>query len=182
MASIRAKAAAAERTAAVPLSLVAIPEADVAAATREATAAVRAAMAARSQIAAALMHLASTRMAVVAALSLEWATEVALTTRVHVPIFHQRRLNSEMIFGERASVLETPAVDCSDAPSHVSHRRTIHRRCSRIFCAASHTVADNKFCVIYLIFYLDLNYIMGSQWQWIVFQLLELLSVVNMQL
>ena len=40
------------------------------------------------------------RMAAAAALSPEWATEVALTTRVHVPIFHRRRLNSEMIFGE----------------------------------------------------------------------------------
>ena len=32
-----------------------------------------------------------------------------------------------------------------------------------------------------LIFHLDLNYIMGSQWQWSV-EFLELLSVVNMQL
>ena len=70
----------------------------------------------------------------------------------------------------------------ADAPSRVSHRRTIHRRCSRIFCAASHTVADNKLCAIYLIFHLDLNYIMGSQRQWTVFELLDLLSGVNMQL
>ena len=68
------------------------------------------------------------------------------------------------------------------APSRVSHRRTIHRRCSRIFCAASHTVGDNKLCAIYLIFDLDLNYIMGSQRQRTVFELLDLLSGVNMQL
>ena len=44
------------------------------------------------------------------------------------------------------------------------------------------TVGDNKLCVIYLIFHLDLNYIMGSQQQWTVFELLDLLSAVNMQL
>ena len=65
-------------------------------------------MAARSQIAAALKHLVSTRMVAAAALSPEWAAEVALTTRVHVPIFHRRQLNSEMIFEERANVLDTP--------------------------------------------------------------------------
>ena len=70
----------------------------------------------------------------------------------------------------------------ADSPSRVSHRRTIHRRCSRIFCAASHTGGDNKLCAIYLIFHLDLNYIMGSQRQWTVFELLDLLSEVNMQL
>ena len=43
-------------------------------------------------------------------------------------------------------------------------------------------VGDNKLCGIYLIFHLDLNYIMGSQLQRMVFELLELLSVVNMQL
>src|SRR5215216_4218722 len=64
----------------------------------------------------------------------------------------------------------------ADAPSRVSHRRTIHRRCSRIFCTASHTVGDNKLCGIYMIFHLDLNYIMGSQRQWKVFELLDLLS------
>src|SRR6266511_3051375 len=69
-----------------------------------------------------------------------------------------------------------PAVDCSDSPSRVSHRRTIHRRCSRIFCTASHTVGDNKICGIYLIFHLDLKYLMGSQRQWTVFELLDLLS------
>ena len=51
-----------------------------------------------------------------------------------------------------------------------------------IFCAASHMVGYNKLCGIYLIFRLDLNYIMGSQRPWTVFQLLELLSAVNMQL
>ena len=70
----------------------------------------------------------------------------------------------------------------AEAPSNVSHRHTIHQRCSRIVCAASHTVGDNKLCAIYLIFHLDLNYIMGSQRQWTVFELLELLSAVNMQL
>ena len=70
----------------------------------------------------------------------------------------------------------------ADAPARVSHMRTIHRRCSRIFCTASHTVGDNKLCGIYLIIHLDLNYIMGSQLQRVVFELLELLSVVNMQL
>ena len=70
----------------------------------------------------------------------------------------------------------------ADAPSRLSHMRTIHRWCSRIFCAASHTVGDNKLCAIYLIFRLDLNYIMGSQRQWTVFELLELLSTMNMQL
>ena len=66
------------------------------------------------------MTAISKEMADAAALSPEWATEVALMTRVHVPIFHRRRLNSEMIFGERASVLETPAVDCT--------RRTFSRK------------------------------------------------------
>ena len=64
----------------------------------------------------------------------------------------------------------------ADTPSHISHRRTIHRRCSRIFCTASHMVGDNKLCGIYLIFHLDLNYIMGSQRQWTVFEWLDLLS------
>mgnify|MGYP005826121983 CR=1 FL=1 len=57
--------------------------------------------------------------------------------------------------------------------------------CSRrtnIFCDASHMVGYNKLCGIYLIFRLDLNYIMGSQLQRMVFELLEPLSVVNMQL
>ena len=75
-----------------------------------------------------------------------------------------------------------PLWTVADAPSPVSHLRTIHRRCSRIFCAPSHAVGDNKLCVIYLIFHLDLNYIMGSQRQWTVFELLDLLSGVNMQL
>ena len=70
----------------------------------------------------------------------------------------------------------------ADEPSCVSHRRTIHLLCSRIFCTASHTVGDNKLCAIYLIYRLDLKYIMGSQLQRIVFELLELLSAVNMQL
>ena len=53
------------------------------------------------------------------------------------------------------------------------------RRCSKIFCATSHTVGDNKLCAIYLIYRLDhLNYIMGSQRPWMVFELLDLLSAV----
>ena len=56
------------------------------------------------------MKLVSTRLVAAATLSLEWAAEVALTTRVHVPIFHRRQLISEMIFEERASVLDTPMV------------------------------------------------------------------------
>ena len=43
-------------------------------------------------------------------------------------------------------------------------------------------VGDNKLCAIYLIYRLDLNYVMGSQWQWMVFELLDLLSGVNMQI
>ena len=39
-------------------------------------------------------------------------------------------------------------------------------------------VGYNKLCGIYLIFRLDLNYIMGSQWPWTVFELLDLLSEV----
>ena len=64
------------------------------------------------------------------------------------------------------------------APSRVSRMRTILRQCSTIFCAASHTVGYNKLCGIYLIFGLDLNYIMGSQRPWMVFELLDLLSLV----
>ena len=82
------------------LSPAAIPEADVVAAAWEATAAVWGALAARTQTAVAIMKLVSTRLAAAAALSPEWAAEVALTTWVHVPIFHRRRMNSEMIFGE----------------------------------------------------------------------------------
>ena len=61
-------------------------------------------------------------------------------------------------------------------------RCAVNQECSKIFCAASHTVGDNKLCVIYLIYRLDLNYVMGSQLQRMVFELLELLSIVNMQL
>ena len=87
------------------------------------------------------------------------------------------------VLGERASVLDTPTVDCS--------RRTFSRKplayytptvLQDIFCTTSHTVGDNKLCGIYLIFHLDLNYIMVSQRQWTVFELLDLLSAVNMQL
>ena len=75
-------------------------------------------------------------------------------------------------------MLDTLLWTIADAPSRVSHRRTIHRWCSKIFCAASHTVGYNKLCGIYLIFRLDLNYIMGSQRPWTVFELLDLLSAV----
>ena len=64
------------------------------------------------------------------------------------------------------------------APSRVSHMHIILRRCSKIFCVASHTVGYNKLCRIYLIFRLDLNYKMGSQRPWTVFELLDLLSAV----
>ena len=67
----------------------------------------------------------------------------------------------------------------ADVPTRVSHRCTIDRRCSKIFCTASHTAGDNKLCGIYLIFHLDLNYIMGSQRQWTVFEFLKLLSAVT---
>ena len=40
---------------------------------------------------------------------------------------------------------------------------SLFRHGPKIFCAASHTVGYNKLCGIYLIFGLDLNYIMGSQ-------------------
>ena len=60
------------------------------------------------------------------------------------------------------------------APSRISRMRTILWRCSKTICVASHTVGYNKLCGLYLIFLLDLNYIMGS--------LLDLLSAVNMQL
>ena len=59
---------------------------------------------------------------------------------------------------------------------------TLFRHGPKIFCAASHTVGYNKLCGIYLIFRLDLNYILGSQQPWTVFELLDLLSAVNMQL
>ena len=56
--------------------------------------------------------------------------------------------------------------------------RSLIRHGLKIFCAASHTVGYNKLCGIYLIFGLDLNYIMGSQRPWTVFELLDLLSAV----
>ena len=70
----------------------------------------------------------------------------------------------------------------ADTPSLVSHGHTIHQHRSKIFCATSHMVGDNKLCAIYLIYCLDLNYVMGSQLQRMVFELLELVFVVNMQL
>ena len=43
-------------------------------------------------------------------------------------------------------------------------------------------VGYNKLCGIFLIFRPDLNYIMGSRRPWTVFELLDLLSAVIMQL
>ena len=78
-------------------------------------------------------------------------------------------------------MLDTPAVDCS--------RRTFSHKPYTYYTPtvlqdsiASHTVGDNKLCAIYLIFRLDLNYIMGSQLRRMVFELLGLLSAVKMQL
>ena len=94
----------------------------------------------------------------------------------------QRGMQRREFWGSELVCLTRRLWTVADAPSRVSYRRTIHRRCSRIFCTASHTVGDNKLCGIYLIFHFDLNYIMGSQRQWTVFELLDLLSAVNMQL
>ena len=91
-----------------------------------------------------------------------------------VDIFEIARDVEAGFFGEWASVLGTRLWTVADAPSRVSHMCTRHRRCSRIFCTASHTVGDNKLCGIYLIFHLDLNYIIGSQRQWTVFELLDI--------
>ena len=85
-----------------------------------------------------------------------------------------------MIFGERATVLDRRLWTVADEPYRVSH--ILLRWCSKIFFSTSHTVGDNKLCVIYLIIRLDLKYIMGSQWQRRLFELLELLSALNMQL
>ena len=69
-----------------------------------------------------------------------------------------------------------------DAPSRISHRRTIHDGAPGYFVLHLTWFGDNKLCGIYMIFHLDLNYIMGSQRQWTVFELLDLLYEVNMQL
>ena len=53
------------------------------------------------------------------------------------------------------SLIQSGLWTIADEPSRVSHRRTIHRRCSRIFCTASHMVDDNKLCGINLIFNFD---------------------------
>ena len=58
----------------------------------------------------------------------------------------------------------------------------LSKRGLKIFCATSHIDGYNKLCVIYLIFCLDLNYIMGSELQRVVFELVELLSSVNIEL
>ena len=54
----------------------------------------------------------------------------------------------------------------------------LFRHGPKIFCAASHSVGYNKLCGIYMIFRLDLNYIMGSQRPWTMLELLDLLSAV----
>ena len=76
------------------------------------------------------------------------------------------------------SIIQSGLWTVAIAPSRVSRMRTILQRCSKIFCAASNTVGYNELCGIYLIFRLDLNYIMGSQRPWTVFELLDLLSAV----
>ena len=80
------------------------------------------------------------------------------------------------------SLIQSGLWSVAVAPSGISRMRTILRWCSKIFFAASHTVGYNKMCGIYLIFRLDLNYIMGSQQPWMVFEFLDLLYAVNMQL
>jgi hypothetical protein len=51
-------------------------------------------------------------MADAAALGPEWVAEVSLTTRIHVPIFHRRRLNSIVVLGNKCDcVVDAPAVD-----------------------------------------------------------------------
>ena len=80
-------------------------------------------------------------------------------------------------------MLYTPAVDYSRRT--FSHKPWAYYTPAVLqdICATSHTVGDNKLCAIYLIYRLDhLNYVMGSQLQRMVFELLELLSAVNMQL
>ena len=124
------------------------------------------------------MKLVSMHMAAEGLLLSEFAAEVALPMQVHVPIFHRRWLNSEMILGIVLVFLTCRPWTVADTPSRVSHMCTTHRRCTKIFCAASHSVGDNKLCAIYLIFRLDLSYIMGSQRPWTLFELLDLLSAV----
>ena len=93
-----------------------------------------------------------------------------------------QRKNGRAKCHQTRSLIQSGLWTIAVAPSRVSRMRTILRRCSKIFCAASHTVGYNKLCGIYLIFHLELNYIMRSQWPWTVFELLDLLSAVNMQL
>ena len=64
---------------------------------------------------------------------------------------------------------------------HYSEQVVDYSRRTKIFCAASHMVGYNKTCGIYLIFGLDLNYIMGSQRPWMVFELLDLLSAATIK-
>ena len=93
-----------------------------------------------------------------------------------------QRKNWRAKYHQTWSLIQSGLWTVAAAPSRIIRMRTIVQRCSKIFCAASHTVGDNKLCAIYLIFRLDLNYVMASQLQRMVFELLELLSAVNMQL
>ena len=74
-----------------------------------------------------------------------------------------QRKNWRAKFHQTWSLIQSGLWTVAIAPSHVSCMRTIIQRCTKILCAASHTVGDNKLCGIYLIFRLDLYYIMGSR-------------------
>ena len=93
-----------------------------------------------------------------------------------------QRKNCRAKCHQTQSLIQSGLWTIAITPSRVSRMRTILRRCSKIFCVASHTIGDNKLCGIYLIFRLHLNYIMGTQQPWTLFELLDLLSAVNMQL
>ena len=67
----------------------------------------------------------------------------------------------EVDISVEAENLESPQQK-NGAQSVIRHG-PLFRHGLKIFCAASHMVGYNKLCGIYLIFRLDLNYIMGSQ-------------------
>ncbi|KAE8806318.1 hypothetical protein D1007_17473 [Hordeum vulgare] len=65
-----------------------------------------------SEIAAALMDIVSVFMADAATLEPDWVTEVAFMMRIHVPIFHRRRLNSTVVLWSKCDyVVDAPTVD-----------------------------------------------------------------------